>query len=66
MKIKTFNIATPVIYLVVFNEFLYQNKFVMEKHIKFIIKTDTNKIYWIKTKKDTRLHIWKKLIKNQY
>jgi hypothetical protein len=24
-----------------FNEFLYQNKSVIEKHIKFIIETDT-------------------------
>jgi len=29
-----------------FNEFLYQNKFVTEKHIKFIIETDTHiKLY---------------------
>jgi hypothetical protein len=28
-----------------FNEFLYQNKLVIEKHIKFIIETDTHKIY---------------------
>ena len=42
MKIKIFNITTCVIYLVVFNESLYQNKFVMEKHIKFIIETDTH------------------------
>jgi len=28
-----------------FNELLYQNKFVIEKHIKFIIETDTYKIY---------------------
>jgi hypothetical protein len=38
MNIKIFNITTRVIYLVVFNKFLYQNKFVIEtnKHIKFI------------------------------
>jgi len=29
-----------------FNEFLYQNKSVIEKHIKFVIETDTYKIYW--------------------
>jgi len=42
MKIKIFNIAIRVIYLVMFNYFLYQNKFVIEKHIKFIIETDTH------------------------
>jgi hypothetical protein len=45
MKIKIFNIATRVIYLIVFNEFLHQNKFGIEKHIKFIIETDTQKIF---------------------
>jgi hypothetical protein len=40
IKIKISNIAICVIYLVIFNEFLYQNKFVIEKHIKFIIETD--------------------------
>ena len=25
-----------------FNKFLYQNKFVIEKHIKFIIETNTH------------------------
>jgi hypothetical protein len=30
MNIKIFNITTRVIYLVVFNKFLYQNKFVIE------------------------------------
>jgi hypothetical protein len=29
-----------------FNKFLYQNKFVIEKQIKFVIETDTHKIYW--------------------
>jgi hypothetical protein len=29
----------------VFNEFLHQNKFVIEKHIKFIIETDTQKVF---------------------
>ena len=42
MKIKISNIAARVIYLVMFNELFYQNKFVIEKHIKFIIKTDTH------------------------
>jgi hypothetical protein len=42
MKIKISNIATRVIYLVMFNKFLCQNKFVIEKHIKFIIKTSTH------------------------
>jgi hypothetical protein len=35
-------IATRVIYLVMINKFIYQNKFVIEKHIKFVIKTDTH------------------------
>ena len=35
-------IATRVIYMVMFNEFLYQNKFIIEKHIKFIIETNTH------------------------
>jgi hypothetical protein len=41
-----------------FNKFLYQNKFVIEKH----------KIYWtiIIKKNNARLHIWKILEKNQY
>jgi hypothetical protein len=42
MKIKISNITARVIYLVMFNELLYQNKFVIEKHIKFIIETDTH------------------------
>ena len=42
MKIKISNITARVIYLVMFNELFYQNKFVIEKHIKFIIKTDTH------------------------
>jgi hypothetical protein len=45
IKINISNIATQVIFLVMFNEFLYQNKLVIEKHIKFIIETDTHKIY---------------------
>jgi hypothetical protein len=48
MKIKIFNITIWVIYLIVFDEFLHQNKFIIEKHIKFIIEIDTKKIYWIK------------------
>ena len=35
-------IATRVIYMVMFNKFIYQNKFVIEKHIKFVIKTVTH------------------------
>jgi hypothetical protein len=42
IKIKIFHIATRVIYMVMFNKFFYQNKFVIEKHIKFIIETDTH------------------------
>jgi len=42
MKIKIFNVAIPVIYLIVFNEFLNQNKFVIEKHIKFLIENETH------------------------
>ena len=42
MKIKISNIAIQVIYLIIFNEFLYQNKFMIEKHIKFIIETYTH------------------------
>jgi len=45
MNIKIFNIVTWIIYFVVFNEFLYQNKFIVKKHIKFIIETNTHKIY---------------------
>jgi len=41
IKIKISHIATRVIYLVMFNKFLYQNKFVIEKHIKFVIETNT-------------------------
>jgi hypothetical protein len=40
MKIS--NITIRVIYLVISNEFVYQNKFVKEKYIKFIIETDTH------------------------
>jgi hypothetical protein len=36
------HIATRVIYMVMFNKFFYQNKFVIEKHIKFVIETDTH------------------------
>jgi hypothetical protein len=42
MKIKISNIAIQVIYLVIYNGLLYQNKFVIEKHIKFIIEIDTH------------------------
>jgi hypothetical protein len=42
MKIKISNIAIQVTYLIIFNEFLYQNKFVIEKHIKFVIETNTH------------------------
>jgi len=38
-----------VIYLIVFNEFLYQNKFVIE--------TNTHKIYSILIQKNAKLHI---------
>jgi hypothetical protein len=40
IKINISNIVILVIYLIIFNEFLYQNKFVIEKHIKFIIETN--------------------------
>jgi len=60
MNIKIFNIAIWIIYFVVFNEFLYQNKFVVEKHIKFIIETNTQKIYWVK--KIIQGYIYKKSI----
>jgi hypothetical protein len=40
MKIKISHITTRVIYLVLFNKLFYQNKFVIEKHIKFVIETD--------------------------
>jgi len=36
IKIKISNIVTWVINLVMFNKFLCKNKFVIEKHIKFI------------------------------
>ena len=42
IKIKIYNIATRVIYLIIFNEPLYQNKFIIEKHIIFVIETDTH------------------------
>jgi hypothetical protein len=45
MNIKIFNIATRVIYLIVFNKFLHQSKRVIEKHKKVSIKTNTHKIY---------------------
>ena len=41
IKIKISHIATRVIYLVMFNKFLYQHKFVIEKHVKFIIEINT-------------------------
>jgi hypothetical protein len=44
----------------VFNEFFYQNKFIIEKYIKFIIKIDTYKIYEQKKKKAAHM---KNLIK---
>jgi hypothetical protein len=40
MKIKISHIATKVIYLVMFNKLVYQNKFIIEKHIKFVIETN--------------------------
>jgi hypothetical protein len=40
IKIKISNIVIWVIYFVIFNEFFYQNKFVIEKDIKFVIETD--------------------------
>jgi hypothetical protein len=43
IKIKISIIAMRIIYLIMFNEFFYQNKFVLEKHIKFIIETDTHR-----------------------
>jgi hypothetical protein len=47
-----------------FNEFLYQNKLVIEKHIKFIIKTKKpHQIYWIKKYKASHM---KNLVKNLY
>jgi hypothetical protein len=45
-----------------FNEFFFQNKFIIEKHIKFVIETETHKIYWIKTKTNARMHIEKKIL----
>ena len=46
MQIKIFNIVTQIIYLVVFNKFVYQNQFVIEidSHIKFIEKNKRKKI----------------------
>jgi hypothetical protein len=40
MKIKISYIRTQVICLVMFNKFLYKNKFIIKKHIKFIIETN--------------------------
>ena len=45
IKIKIFDIVTRVIYLVMFKKFFYQNKFIIEILIKFVIETDTHKIY---------------------
>jgi hypothetical protein len=45
INIKISNITIRVIYLVIFNEFFYQNKFVIEKHIKLLIETDTHKTF---------------------
>ena len=42
IKINISNITIRVIYLVIFNGLLYQNKFVIEKHIKFVIEIDTH------------------------
>jgi len=41
-KIKISNIAIWVIYMIMFDELLFQNKFVIEKYIKFTIETDTH------------------------
>ena len=41
-----------------FNKFIYKNKFVIEKHIKFAIHA--HKIYWtviVKKKNNARLHV---------
>jgi hypothetical protein len=47
MKIKISYNATRVIYLVMFNKFLYQNKFVIEKKYKIYNRNrHTHKIYW--------------------
>jgi len=40
IQIKIFNIAIWVIYLIIFNEFICENQ--------FVIKIDTHKIYWTK------------------
>jgi hypothetical protein len=42
IKIKMSNFTIRVIYLIISNELFYQNKFVKEKHIKFIIEIDTH------------------------
>jgi hypothetical protein len=42
LKINISNITIIVVYMVIFNEFFNQNKFIIEKHIKFIIETDTH------------------------
>ena len=47
IMIKISHIVTRVIYLVIFNKFLYQNKFVIEKHIKFVIETNNTQIKFI-------------------
>jgi hypothetical protein len=41
-KIKISNVTIWIIYIIMFNETLYQNKFVIEKTIKFVIETDTH------------------------
>ena len=62
MQIKIFNIATWVIYLVVFNELINQNKFVIETdtHIKFIEYDKSKKIPYKAT------HVKNLMKKNQY
>ena len=59
IKIKISNIAIQVTYLIILNEFLYQNKFVIETntHIKFIEQ---------QLKKKCKATYMKNLIKNQY
>jgi hypothetical protein len=46
-----------------FNEFFCQNKFIIEKYIKFIIKIYTYKIYEQKQKKKNKAARMKNLIK---
>jgi hypothetical protein len=53
LYIRTFNIVTQVIYLVVFNKFIYENQFVIEVETQKLLNKMKGKRYY------ERLHILK-------